>query len=169
MPSPGQTRCLRCLSFTFSTMGAASQDECTATCTDDPAFSPCSPYASCTNITALPGFNCTCNACYTGTGRILPGGGCRLTAFPGFDVDGRRVVISDDPNTQQREVNAARTGEPIRFKFSFGCDTGPGIFADTTRMIVNVSCNTPGERRQLIFQELAQGPGLGAWTYNDRT
>jgi hypothetical protein len=126
-------------------------------------------YASCTDTpNTAPGFSCACPACYTGGGTTAPGSGCYLPAFPGFTGVGKPVL---SPPT----VNTVKAPEPIKFKFSFGCDTGPDIFApDFPFVLVNVSCDTfdefddAGQPRQVTTQDLVQGHGRGAWTYDTK-
>ncbi|KAF6256785.1 hypothetical protein COO60DRAFT_79757 [Scenedesmus sp. NREL 46B-D3] len=150
--------------------GCNSIEQCSGTCNSSP--SPCSSFATCSVITGTQdaGFRCTCNACYTGTGTSAAGGGCFAPDFQGFIAVGKAIVSPP-------AVNTVKAGNPINFRFSLGCDTGPSIFAPGfPRLTGGVSCESfavPNEDDEpsplLKVQPLPQGPGLGAWTYDANT
>jgi hypothetical protein len=116
--TPGASACLACQPGWFTNM------EGSTACISDCSRAPCSAYANCTDTTPPGnGYSCTCLGCYRGDGLKPPSltpstDGCTLPPFPGFDPG-----IAAYPGS-----TPFKAGDSIRFKFSFGCNTGPDIF-----------------------------------------
>lgn len=130
----------------------------------------CSRYATCTDITAAPGYSCTCNGCYSGSGVAVRFLGCYL---PAPTV----IVIGMGSLSFPPAKNTIRAGDSIRFRLSFGCNTGANIFDSDSPLarIPYFQVNVPCERGVHVVGDqieipLPQGPGgRGAWAYDARS